>query len=84
MPLYGTRHVITFSILAKLIPCIGFGMAIMDPETPFWIFIVLALFAGFGGGDFSSYMPSTSLFFPKRLQGTVLGIQAGIATLELA
>jgi NNP family nitrate/nitrite transporter-like MFS transporter len=31
-----------------------------------------------GGGDFSSYMPSTSLFFPKRLQGTALGIQAGI------
>ncbi|MEK7557179.1 MAG: hypothetical protein AAB538_04340, partial [Patescibacteria group bacterium] len=34
--------------------------------------------AGMGGGDFSSYMPSTSLFFPKRLQGTALGIQAGI------
>jgi MFS transporter, NNP family, nitrate/nitrite transporter len=31
-----------------------------------------------GGGDFSSYMPSTSVFFPKRLQGTALGIQAGI------
>jgi NNP family nitrate/nitrite transporter-like MFS transporter len=31
-----------------------------------------------GGGDFSSYMPSTSLFFPKRLQGAALGIQAGV------
>jgi NNP family nitrate/nitrite transporter-like MFS transporter len=40
--------------------------------------MVLAFTAGFGGGDFSSYMPSTSVFFPKRLQGTALGIQAGI------
>jgi len=50
----------------------------MNPATPFWLFLVLALLAGFGGGDFSSYMPSTSVFFPKRLQGTALGIQAGI------
>jgi NNP family nitrate/nitrite transporter-like MFS transporter len=50
----------------------------MDPATPFWIFMILALSAGFGGGDFSSFMPSTSVFFPKRLQGTALGIQAGI------
>jgi NNP family nitrate/nitrite transporter-like MFS transporter len=42
------------------------------------MFMVLAFLAGMGGGDFSSYMPSTSLFFPKRLQGTALGIQAGI------
>jgi len=33
---------------------------------------------GMGGGDFSSYMPSTSIFFPKRLQGTAMGIQAGL------
>jgi NNP family nitrate/nitrite transporter-like MFS transporter len=31
-----------------------------------------------GGGDFSSFMPSTSIFFPKRLQGTAMGIQAGL------
>ena len=39
---------------------------------------MLAITAGFGGGDFSSFMPSTNLFFPKRLKGTALGIQAGI------
>jgi NNP family nitrate/nitrite transporter-like MFS transporter len=50
----------------------------MNTTTPFWVFMVLAFTAGFGGGDFSSFMPSTSLFFPKRLQGTALGIQAGI------
>jgi NNP family nitrate/nitrite transporter-like MFS transporter len=78
IPIFGTRQVITWATLLKLIPCVGIGMAVMDPTTPFWVFILLALTAGFGGGDFSSYMPSTSLFFPKRLQGTALGIQAGI------
>lgn len=78
VPIFGTRSVVTLSTLLKLIPCIGIGIAVMNPETPFWVFMILAFSAGFGGGDFSSYMPSTSIFFPKRLQGTALGIQAGI------
>lgn len=78
IPIYGTRHTITVSTFIKLLPCVGIGLAVMDTSTPFWVFMVLALTAGFGGGDFSSYMPSTNLFFPKRLKGTALGIQAGI------
>lgn len=78
LPIYGARHVISISTLIKLIPCIGLGLAVMNPTTPFWVFMVIAFTAGFGGGDFSSYMPSTSMYFPKRLQGTALGIQAGI------
>jgi NNP family nitrate/nitrite transporter-like MFS transporter len=78
LPIYGSRHVITISTIIKLIPCIGLGLAVMNPSTPFWVFMILAFTAGFGGGDFSSYMPSTSMYFPKRLQGTALGIQAGI------
>lgn len=78
IPIFGSRHVITYATLLKLIPCIGIGLAVMNPNTPWWVFMVLAFTAGFGGGDFSSYMPSTRLFFPKRLQGTALGIQAGI------
>jgi NNP family nitrate/nitrite transporter-like MFS transporter len=78
LPIYGSRHVITISTFIKLIPVLGLGFAVMDPDTPFWVFMVLAFTAGFGGGDFSSFMPSTSIHFPKRLQGTALGIQAGI------
>lgn len=78
VPIFGTRHIITVATLIKLLPCIGIGLAVMDPNTPYWVFLVLAFTAGFGGGDFSSYMPSTSVFFPKRLQGTALGIQAGL------
>jgi MFS transporter, NNP family, nitrate/nitrite transporter len=78
IPIFGTRAVIGTATLLKIIPCMGLVFAIMNPGTPFWMFMLLAFLCGMGGGDFSSYMPSTSLFFPKRLQGTALGIQAGI------
>jgi len=78
LPIFGTRHVVAFATFIKLIPVIGIGFAVMNPNTSFWVFMVLAFTTGFGGGDFSSYMPSTNLFFPKRLKGTALGVQAGI------
>jgi NNP family nitrate/nitrite transporter-like MFS transporter len=78
VPLYGTRKVVTLSTLSLLIPAVGWFYAVQDPTTPFWLLMVLAFLAGLGGGNFSSFMPSTSLFFPKRLQGTALAIQAGI------
>lgn len=78
IPLYGTKKVVTIATFLKIIPVIGIGLAVMNLQTPFWVFMILAFLAGFGGGDFSSFMPSTSLFFPKRLQGTALGIQAGV------
>ncbi|GGJ35498.1 MFS transporter [Deinococcus roseus] len=78
VPLFGSRHTITFSTLSLLVPAIGWGLALQNPETPYWVLMLLAFSAGLGGGNFSSFMPSTSLFFPKKLQGTALGIQAGI------
>jgi NNP family nitrate/nitrite transporter-like MFS transporter len=78
IPLYGTRKVVTVSTLSLLIPAVGWFYAVQNPATPFWVLMLLAFLAGLGGGNFSSFMPSTSLFFPKRLQGTALAIQAGI------
>lgn len=78
IPIFGTRLVVGVATLLKLIPCVGLGLAMLNPATPFWMFMLLAFLVGMGGGDFSSYMPSTSLFFPKRLQGAALGLQAGI------
>ncbi len=78
VPLYGTRHVVSVSTLLLLIPAVGWFFAVQDPSTPYWVLMALACLAGLGGGNFSSFMPSTSLFFPRRLQGTALGLQAGI------
>jgi NNP family nitrate/nitrite transporter-like MFS transporter len=78
VPIYGTRHVVSLSTLSLLIPLFGWFYAVQDPATPYWLLMMWAFLAGLGGGNFSSFMPSTSLFFPKRLQGTALAIQAGI------
>jgi NNP family nitrate/nitrite transporter-like MFS transporter len=78
VPIFGTRKVVSVSTLSLIIPAVGWYYAVQDPTTPFWWLMVLAFLAGLGGGNFSSFMPSTSLFFPKRLQGTALAIQAGI------
>lgn len=78
IPVFGTRQTVTWATLSLVLPCIGWTWAVQDPSTPYWVLLTLAFLAGLGGGNFSSFMPSTSLFFPKRLQGTALGIQAGV------
>lgn len=78
IPIFGTRIVITVSTLIKIIPLLMLGFAITNPDSTFIYFAIIAFLLGLGGGDFSSFMPSTSTFFPKRLIGTALGIQAGI------
>lgn len=78
IPIFGTRKTVAVSTLLLAIPAVGWGFAVTNPNTSYTTFMVLAFLAGLGGGNFSSFMPSTSLFFPKRLQGTALGIQAGI------
>lgn len=78
IPIYGTRKIISVSTLIKIIPLLMLGFAVMNLETSFTYFMVIGFLLGIGGGDFSSFMPSTSLFFPKKEAGTALGIQAGV------
>jgi NNP family nitrate/nitrite transporter-like MFS transporter len=40
--------------------------------------MAMALWSGVGGGNFASSMSNISTFFPKRLQGTALGLNAGL------
>jgi len=78
IPMFGTKKVITVTTFLKTIPLSMLGFAVMDPSSTFGYFMLIAFLLGIGGGDFSSYMPSTSLFFPKKELGTALGVQAGI------
>lgn len=77
-PILGTRKLVTLTSLLLLIPLVGWGVAIQNPDTSYATFMGLAFLSGIGGGAFSGFMPSTSYFFPRRLQGTALGLQAGI------
>ncbi|MBI5237522.1 MAG: NarK/NasA family nitrate transporter [Deltaproteobacteria bacterium] len=78
IPVWGTRPVVSVTTIIKLLPMVWLGFAVQNLNTSFLSFAVIAYLCGLGGGDFSAYMPSTSIFFPKRLQGASLGIQAGI------
>ena len=77
-PIIGTRKVVSISTAMLLIPLVGWYFAIQNGDTPYWMFLLLAFLAGLGGGNFSSFMPSTSLFYPKKKIGTALATQAGI------
>lgn len=78
VPIFGTRRLVAVSTVSLLLPLVGWAVAVQNPATPYWVLLLLSFLTGLGGGNFSSFMPSTSLFFPKRLQGTALAIQAGI------
>ena len=61
-----------------MIPAMGTGFALQNPDTPLWQFQLLALLSGFGGGNFASSMSNISFFFPKKQQGLALGMNAGL------
>ncbi len=77
----GGRNVIFITTLLLLIPVIGVGFALQDISTPYHKFAIYAALSGFGGGNFASSMSNISFFFPKRMQGTSLGLNAGIGNL---
>lgn len=77
-PKIGTRKLVFLTTLLLLLPVVGWGFEVTNPDVPYWRLMGLSILSGIGGGAFSGFMPSTSYFFPKRKQGTALGIQAGI------
>jgi NNP family nitrate/nitrite transporter-like MFS transporter len=74
----GGRNTIFFTTALLMIPAIGTGIALQDKDTPLWVFQLLALLSGFGGGNFASSMSNISFFFPKKQQGLALGLNAGL------
>ncbi|MCW8888276.1 MAG: antiporter, partial [Gammaproteobacteria bacterium] len=74
----GGRNTIFFTTALLMIPAIGAGIALQDKETPLYVFQMLAFLSGFGGGNFASSMSNISFFYPKRMQGLALGLNAGL------
>ncbi|MEK6556874.1 MAG: MFS transporter [Candidatus Margulisiibacteriota bacterium] len=76
--LAGGRNTIFFTTALLIIPALGTGLALQNLSTPLWTFQILALLSGLGGGNFASSMSNISFFFPKKVQGTSLGLNAGL------
>ena len=76
--LAGGRNTIFLTTALLILPAVGVGIALSNPDTPFWHFQILALLSGFGGGNFASSMSNISFFYPKKIQGYSLGMNAGL------
>ena len=76
--LAGGRNTIFLTTAMLLAPALGTGIVLQHRDWPLWAFQLMALWSGVGGGNFASSMSNISTFFPKRLQGTALGLNAGL------
>lgn len=84
VPIFGGRRWTAISTASLLIPAIGLGFAVQNPQTSYTTMIILALLCGFGGANFSSSMSNISFFFPKAEKGNAMGINAGLGNLGVS
>lgn len=74
---FGGRNWTVFSAFVLLVPTIGTMALLANPGLPLWPYLVCAALAGFGGGNFASSMTNINAFYPQRLKGWALGLNAG-------
>lgn len=82
--IFGGRLWTTLSTASLLIPAFGIGYAVQNPQTPYVIFLVLALLCGLGGGNFSSSVANISFFFPKKEKGNAMAINTGLGNVGVS
>src|SRR5215213_4453250 len=74
---FGGRNWTIVSALLLLIPTVLTLWVMNQPGTSYTTFMLVAAFAGFGGGNFASSMTNINAFYPQRLKGWALGLNAG-------
>lgn len=74
---FGGRNWTVFSAFVLLVPTAGTVVLLANPGLPLWPYLVCAALAGFGGGNFASSMTNINAFYPQRLKGWALGVNAG-------
>ncbi|MBV8791919.1 MAG: MFS transporter [Pseudolabrys sp.] len=85
---FGGRNWTIFSALVLFIPTIALAYFVTQPDTPFWLMLLVASTAGLGGGNFASSMANISFFYPDRMKGWALGLNAaggniGVSSVQL-
>lgn len=78
IPIFGGRLWTAMSTASLILPAIGIGLAVQNPETPYYVFLLLALLCGLGGGNFASSMANIAYFYPKSEKGNALALNAGL------
>jgi len=73
---FGGRNWTIFSAAVLFIPTLALAYVVTQPDTPFWLMLLVAATAGLGGGNFASSMANISFFYPDRMKGWALGLNA--------
>ncbi len=74
---FGGRNWTIVSALLLLVPTLLTLWVMKRPDSSYTTFMVVAAFAGLGGGNFASSMTNINAFYPQRLKGWALGLNAG-------
>jgi len=85
---FGGRNWTIFSASVLFIPTMALAYFVTRPDTPFWLMLLVAATAGLGGGNFASSMTNISFFYPDRMKGWALGLNAaggniGVSSVQL-
>ncbi len=74
---FGGRNWTVFSACVLAVPVVATIVVLAEPGRPLWVYLICAALCGLGGGNFASSMTNINAFFPQRLKGWALGINAG-------
>jgi NNP family nitrate/nitrite transporter-like MFS transporter len=80
---FGGRTWTIVSAALLLVPC-AMAAIWLHPGVSFGTLLAVACVAGVGGGNFSSSMANIDAFYPQRLKGWALGLNAGGGNLGVA
>jgi NNP family nitrate/nitrite transporter-like MFS transporter len=81
---FGGRNWTVFCAVVLLIPTVMTIWLLAHPGLPLWPYLACAALAGLGGGNFASSMTNINAFYPQRLKGWALGINAGGGNIGVA
>ena len=85
---FGGRNWTIISASLLFIPTIALAYFVTKPDTPYHVMLLISALAGLGGGNFASSMANISFFYPDRMKGWALGLNAaggniGVSTVQL-
>jgi NNP family nitrate/nitrite transporter-like MFS transporter len=91
IPRFGGRAWTTFSAAVLMVPVLLVAVLVpsgwlrsQSHDVQFWVLLACAATAGVGGGNFSSSMANISFYYPERLKGFALGLNAAGGNLGVA
>ena len=79
----GGRNWTVLSALLLLVPTIAAAF-VVKPGVSYDTLLIVACVAGIGGGNFASSMTNINSFYPQRLKGVALGLNAGGGNIGVA